>query len=69
MPKGLIGLIPMPAASRMLVTPISSIMKRRNRSASSDPEAHSIPAYTSSVFSRKMTTSSLSGSFMGEGTP
>ena len=39
------------------------------RSASALPMGHSMPAYTTSVFSRKMTTSSFSGSHTGLGTP
>ena len=49
--------------------PISSTRKRRTFSASSVPEAQSIPVYTSSVFSPKITTFSFSGAFMGDGTP
>ncbi len=37
--------------------------------AFSEPAGHSMPAYTSSVFSRKITMSTFSGSLTGEGTP
>ena len=37
--------------------------------ASTDPRGHSIPAYTSSVFSRKITTFTFSGSRTGDGVP
>ena len=50
-PNGLIGLIPIPLSSRM-EAPISSTRNALTRRASAVPEAHSMPAYTSSVFSR-----------------
>ena len=58
-PSGLIGLIDSPADSAMCLgcIPFSEAMTRW---ASSLPELNSIPAYRSSVFSRTMTTSTLS---------
>src|SRR5439155_1387905 len=47
----------------------SDLMKLRSFSASGDPAFHSMPAYTSSVFSRNTTMSSLPGSFIGLPTP
>ncbi len=48
---------------------ISLFKNSSSRFASGVPLFHSIPMYTSSVFSRKITTSIFSGSRTGEGTP
>jgi len=62
------GLIPIPESSG-ITAPISSARKRMSLWASGVPSRHSIPAYTSSVFSRKMTMSRRSGCTTGAGTP
>ena len=63
-----IGLMPRPESSRMSQSKLS---RRNSRSffTSGVPACSSLPAYTSSVFSRKMTMSIFSGAFTGEGTP
>jgi hypothetical protein len=61
-------LIPIPESSRTFL-PSSRSRNPISLRASGDPFSNSIPAYTSSVFSRKITTSSFPGSFTGEGTP
>src|SRR6201998_210741 len=71
-PVGEIGLMPTPESQRICFFPAASISLFRNFSsffASGVPDLHSIPIYTSSVFSRKITTSIFSGSRTGEGTP
>ena len=67
-PKAEIGLMPMPAPSKNFA-PISLRRKLATFSFSGVPDLYSMPAYTSSVFSRKITTSTLPGVFSGEGTP
>ena len=67
-PNGLMGLMPSPASSKNL-TPISSLRKRASLRLSSVPDWYSMPEYTSSLFSRKMTTSTSSGFLSGDGTP
>src|SRR6266852_2710265 len=71
-PVGEIGLIPTPESQRICFFPSFNISLLRNSSsffASGDPDFHSIPIYTSSVFSRKINTFIFSGSRTGEGTP
>ena len=70
-PNSDIGLMPMAEASRILEVVRRSIELRNSMTlfASADPAGHSMPAYTSSVFSRKMTMSTFCGSRTGEGTP
>jgi hypothetical protein len=58
-PKTEIGLIEMPASSR-IVLPDSSAIVSRSRAASAEPCSNSMPAYRSSWFSRTMTTSTFS---------
>ncbi len=67
LPSGLIGLMPIPAEAGTLY-PISlrSAMKRL---ALSLPLLNSMPQYTSSVFSRKITMSTLSARLFGASTP
>jgi hypothetical protein len=67
-PNSDIGLMPMPESGRIRF-PISLDRNSMTRSACGVPRAHSIPAYTSSVFSRKITTSMSSGRLTGEGMP
>ena len=66
--RSLIGLIPMPESSGIRV-PISPFRNARTFACSSVPAFHSMPAYTSSVFSRNTTMSSFSGWRTGEGVP
>ncbi len=70
-PNSVIGLIPMPTGPSWMVSskPIWSSTNARTCSAPSVPASHSMPAYTSSVFSRNVTMSICSGFFIGEGTP
>ena len=62
------GLMPMPESARMS-HPKRSAKKSMASRASSEPSASSMPAYTSSVFSRKITMSTFDGSDTGLGTP
>src|SRR3989304_4476780 len=66
-----IGLIPIAEGSgkRICFTPISRRRKSITLRASGLPAPHSMPEYTSSVFSRKITMSTFSGCFTGEGAP
>src|SRR5271157_683706 len=71
-PVGEIGLIPTPESQRICFFPsfnISLFRKSSNFFTSGVPLFHSMPMYTSSVFSRKITTSIFSGSRTGAGTP
>src|SRR2546429_866943 len=71
-PVGEIGLIPTPESQRICFFPSFSISLFKNSSSfftSGVPDFHSIPMYTSSVFSRKIMTSIFSGARTGEGTP
>ncbi len=68
MPVSEIGLMPMPESGAIRF-PISLAMNSMTRSACGVPLAHSMPAYTSSVFSRKMTTFISSGWVTGAGVP
>ena len=62
-----IGLMPIPESGRTrLPSDARNSMRRRT---ASEPCSHSIPEYTSSVFSRKITTSICSGFRTGEGVP
>src|SRR6267143_329766 len=67
-PVSLIGFIPIPLSGRRWVLNSFSRISIIRR-ASGDPSSHSIPAYTSSVPSRKMTMSSRSGWVTGLGMP
>jgi len=67
-PVSEIGLIPMPVSSEMS-QPNSSFSMARRVAASAVPASTSLPEYTSSVFSRKITMSTFSGAFTGDGTP
>ena len=70
--RRLTGFTPIPESARIrLPVPasISSFRKRSTFFASSLPFFHSIPAYTSSVFSRKITMLTCSGLRTGDGTP
>jgi len=67
-PNSEIGLMPMPESGRMRL-PSSRERKSMSFSACGVPFAHSMPAYTSSVFSRKITTFIFSGCVTGEGVP
>ena len=62
------GLRPMPE-SGLMSQPNSSWQNWMSRPTSGLPSASSRPAYTSSVFSRKITMSTRSGCFTGDGTP
>ena len=68
-----IGLMPMPESSRIfflaLVASITLLMKSMSFLHSGVPSRHSIPEYTSSVFSRKITMFIRSGCFTGDGMP
>src|ERR1051326_7754287 len=69
-PVGEIGLMPTPESQRICFLPSFSMSLFRNsRSffASGEPDFHSMPIYTSSVFSRKIKTFSFSGWRTGEG--
>ncbi len=71
-PVGEIGLMPTPESQRICFGPPLSMSLLRNSSSfltSGVPERHSMPMYTSSVFSRKMTMFMRSGFFTGDGTP
>ncbi len=71
-PVGEIGLMPTPESSRICFDApfiISLFRKSISFFTSGVPDFHSMPAYTSSVFSRKITTFIRSGCFTGEGTP
>ena len=52
-----------------LLRHLSDFMNSSNATASGVPDSSSSPAYTSSVFSRKITMSTSSGCLTGEGTP
>ena len=67
-PVSLIGLTPIPLSARTRVWNSFSRISIM-RIASADPFSHSIPAYTSSVPSRKITTSTRSGCVTGLGIP
>jgi len=66
-----IGFTPIPQLSVNLIflTFISCSRNEINFLAPSELASHSIPAYISSAFSRKITVSTSSGCFTGEGTP
>ena len=70
-PSWLIGFIPIPdvLGKRILSTPISFCKKSITFLTSGEPASHSIPAYTSSEFSRKIIISTFSGAFTGDGVP
>ncbi len=63
-----IGLIPIALPGRILA-PNRSVRNPITASASGLPARYSTPEYTSSMFSRKITTSSFCGSRIGLGTP
>src|SRR5205823_9016542 len=63
-----IGLMPM-ALPGLILAPNRSIRKAITASASPLPARYSTPEYTSSMFSRKITTSRRWGSRIGLGTP
>ena len=70
-PSELIGLIPIPEVSGNLIlsTPISFCKNCITFPTSGVPASHSIPAYTSSLFSLKMIMSTAPGSLTGLGVP
>jgi len=63
-----IGLIPIALPGRIFA-PNRSVRNPITASASGLPARYSTPEYTSSMFSRKITTSSFWGSRIGLGTP
>ncbi len=67
-PVRLTGLIPIPESS-LIFQPMVSRRNAISFRASGVPSFASNPAYTSSVFSRNTTMSTLSGCRTGEGTP
>ena len=68
-PVSEIGLIPMPLSSADLPAELRLEELDAGVGRLGVPASTSLPAYTSSVFSRKITMSTFSGGFTGEGTP
>ena len=70
-PNSEIGLMPMAEPGRIFAAARRSMVLSASISAlaPAEPAAHSIPAYTSSVFSRKITMFTSCGLLTGEGTP
>ena len=70
-PSREIGFMPIPEVSGNLIlsTPISFCRKSINFLTPSVPASHSIPAYTSSLFSLKIIISTSCGALTGDGVP